>query len=34
MPYVSLFQSHDLTFWDRNGEVGRGFWDFQSKANK
>ena len=27
LPYVSLFQSHNLTFWDRNWEVGWGSWD-------
>ena len=32
--YVSLFQSHDLTFSDRHGEVGWVFQGFQSKANK
>ena len=33
LPYVSLFESHALTFWNRNGEVGWGFWDFQSQAD-
>ena len=32
LPYVSLFESHDLISWDRNGEVGWGFGTFNPKS--